>query len=389
MAAACPGGRGETVGHQIHFLPTPNSPPCRIDIQDRRRRLAREPREEDRKEVEHLRELLNHSLQSLELLRLQATGGVFTTTPTLPGDDPTAFDDMDENDEESRDMESRGTATRSQTAARGLDTGVPPIENQHLSIPSNWVSSDNPHRAVELSLRIIQADRTIQALRDGIADKSFQYSHVIRVAPRKSVRTRARATIAKLNNGIAYQSRVYGRCRAAMVRLGADSLTLEKYQILLKEHVKSSSALLNPNQPGSSRLQISWIWQSNVPGGESSPDRMRECESGPPQHFSYSFAVVNRVHWIRARAQKSRWKEEYTLVGYEMEWTVRYYLHHVKVWEGRATSSRQVGNAGATAYAIRKAAMWTDIATTAQAQFQRVNPRYHDLQSLYEQLSRV
>src|SRR5271156_7019067 len=99
-------------------------------------------------------------------------------------------------------------------------------------MPSTWGSGDNMYRQVELQLRLKQADKCLQALRDSIADKSFQYSHVIRVAPRKSVRTRARATIAKLNHVIAYQCRVYARCRAAMVILGADATTLNKYQIL-------------------------------------------------------------------------------------------------------------------------------------------------------------
>jgi uncharacterized coiled-coil protein SlyX len=241
--------------------------------------LLGDPREDDRKEVERLRDLLNHSWESLEQLRRRTTQDMYTSDTAIDTDDPTAFDDIDAEDEGSRDEESRGVFTRAQTAARGIDAEiVVPIERRPLSIPSTWSSMENPHRHVELELRMHQADRTIQGLRDSIADKSFQYSHVIRVAPRKSVRTRARATIAKLNNVIAYQCRVYARCRAALVKLGAGTLTLQKYQVLLKEHVKSSSALLNPNQPGSSRLQLSWIWQANVPAPDSSPDRLRECE---------------------------------------------------------------------------------------------------------------
>jgi hypothetical protein len=130
---------------------------------------------------------------------------------------------------------------------------------------------------VELNLRIQQADKCLQALRDNIADKSFQYSHVIRVAPRKGVRTRGRGAITKLNGIIAYHARVYERCRRAMTMLGADQAILKKYPILLKEHLKSSTALLNPNEPGSTRLQLSWIWRSAAGGIGDSSESLLEC----------------------------------------------------------------------------------------------------------------
>lgn len=338
-----------------------------------------------------MRQRLGQLWECLDRLRARTlTQDVFPNDAEIPPDDPTAFDDMDDIEGESRDEQVGVRLTRAQTAARvGECETMAPIEQRQLPIPSAWPSFDSPYRVPELKLRIPQATRTIQALRDSIADKSFQYSHVIRVAPRKGVRTRARATIAKLNQLIAYHSRVYARCRAAMVTLGADADTLNNYRILLKEHVKSSSALLNPNEPGSSRMQLSWIWQSAVPGSESSPDRLRECEH---QHLNHVRGIdrahsVNRVHWIRARAQKHRWQEEYTLCGYEMQWTVRYYQYYAKLWEDRARSTKGVGEAGPAAYCIRKSLMWTDLATAAEARFRVVNPRYQYLKSSYQQLA--
>ena len=62
-----------------------------------------------------------------------------------------------------------------------------------------------------------------------------------------------------------------------------------------------------------------------------------------------------------------------------MQWTVRYYLHQAKVWESRAMYSADKGDAGAKSYAIRMAAMWTDLATAANAKFMAVNQTYHTL----------
>ena len=40
----------------------------------------------------------------------------------------------------------------------------------------------------------------------------------------------------------------------------ASNEVLDRFKILLKDHIKSSTALLNPNEPGSSNVQLSWIW---------------------------------------------------------------------------------------------------------------------------------
>jgi hypothetical protein len=133
-------------------------------------------------------------------------------------------------------------------------------------------------REVEMRLRIKQATRYLVLVRESVAEKSFQYSHVMRAAPSKGVRTRSRAVVATLNDGIASFCRIYGRARAALVRLGADSTILGKFRILLKEDVKASTAIINPNMAGSSSLQLSWIWQTHSLDADQTPAGMRECK---------------------------------------------------------------------------------------------------------------
>lgn len=81
--------------------------------------------------------------------------------------------------------------------------------------------------------------------------------------------------------------------------------------------------------------------------------------------------VVQRVHWLRARAQKHRWEEEVVLVGHEMEWTVRYFLYNKKLWNGQKGCQ-----GGAGAYAARAAAMWHAMAKQAEDKFTSVNISY-------------
>lgn len=88
---------------------------------------------------------------------------------------------------------------------------------------------------------------------------------------------------------------------------------------------------------------------------------------------------VNRVHWIRARAQKHRWKEELTLTGYEMQWTVRYYLHQAEIWTDREIRTEHSGDSGAMAYARRQSVRWTEAARAANIRFKSINSTYQSL----------
>jgi hypothetical protein len=156
---------------------------------------------------------------------------------------------------------------------------VLPPERIPLHLPSSYTTTTNhPFRKAELDLRIKQATRYLAALRDAIAQKSFQYSHVMRAAPTKGVRTRSRSAIIQISGRISHFSRVYCRARAALVRLGADERTLEKFKLLTRDDVKASTAILKPNIPGSTTLRLSWIWETGPRISGSAPDAMRECK---------------------------------------------------------------------------------------------------------------
>ena len=49
-----------------------------------------------------------------------------------------------------------------------------------------------------------------------------------------------------------------------MIQLGADIETLQQFQELRKEDIKASTAILTPNIPGSTTLQLSWIWKDTT-----------------------------------------------------------------------------------------------------------------------------
>jgi hypothetical protein len=244
----------------------------RIELQDLIRRLEKDPSEEDKKEINHKRNLLSAEFELVAASYRRAVG-IFNVGPspiTQFPDEPFDFDNLDDDintidpdNDSGEDDIFDGTAT------------IQP-ESRQIFLPSTCLPREHPLSQEELTLRKDQANRYLMALREVIAEKSFQYTHVIRVAPRKAVVTRARKAITKLNCKIAYYSRMYGRCRAALLRLAVDLDGIKSYRILTRQDVKASSAVVNPNIPGSTSLALSWIWQMSDAGTES-PASLREC----------------------------------------------------------------------------------------------------------------
>jgi hypothetical protein len=101
--------------------------------------------------------------------------------------------------------------------------------------------------------------------------------------------------------------------------------------------------------------------------------------------------VVKRVHWLRARAQAHRWREEFTLVQYEMTWVVRFFKHMSTTWSRRHghvlsfIPSESVENSldsdvswirGAAAYAQRQMMTWSQFAGHAENMFRATHPAF-------------
>ena len=71
------------------------------------------------------------------------------------------------------------------------------------------------------------------------------------------MKTWAWTAVSKLNAEIAHYSTAYCHCHSAMQRLGADQVLLNQFQVLNREDIQSSMAIIDPNEPGSSSLQLS------------------------------------------------------------------------------------------------------------------------------------
>ncbi len=152
----------------------------------------------------------------------------------------------------------------------GDPTGDAPPEKMKLALPSN-MSVPATHCALELTFRKRKAKGLLHQIRELIAEKSFKYTDEIRKAPRKGVRTRGQTAVLELNRRLSLLCQIYAWNRARMIDLQADEETLAGYRVLKKEDVKCSTAVLQPNKAGSTKLKLSWIWHSVDRRGHGRP----------------------------------------------------------------------------------------------------------------------
>jgi len=85
-------------------------------------------------------------------------------------------------------------------------------------------------------------------------------------------------------------------------------------------------------------------------------------------------ATVYRVHWLKAKAQRDRWKEEIKFLYHEMDFCVNFMEHQEGLWNDRTSdaSANSPADSGLHCYAMRQAGMWRTMAAQARQEFDTV-----------------
>ncbi|KAK7682196.1 hypothetical protein QCA50_014783 [Cerrena zonata] len=278
--------------------------------------------------------------------------------------DSGAEEDFDEEEDEGDDEGNEQHATR---APEHLDfddmitiDNALPAEKQKLPLPSSHGATKCAGRlqhiaAVELSLRKGQANDALHSLRLAIGQKSFTYHKRIRKATTNSSlnyskRLRSHKDAQMLQLSIDQFAKIYMHARKAMVVLGASEANLSTFQILKKEHLGVSTAVIDPNARGQRNEALPWIWQVHHASSDD-PTWLRE---------------LYRVNWLRAKSRRDRWVEEVELLSSELGWTKNYYHYQAEMWRVRAH------NAAATTpnlafYARKQMVTWSILESRADA----------------------
>jgi|SRR5882762_1463574 len=119
--------------------------------------------------------------------------------------------------------------------------------------------------------------------------------------------------------------------------------------------------------------------------------------------------VVYRVHWLKAKARRDRWREEQTLLASEMQWTELFFRYRASLWKALAAESSAVvasrdtnsqadtlsktefrHSKGHICYALKLESMWNRLAQQAAMQFGAAKAEtgsLHPLRRAYSSLS--
>lgn len=231
-----------------------------MDVRILVRRVRRELRNEDQQKVQKLRDNLVPLMA--ELVRLQGAAGITNTGAPVRWTSEEDIADWDDQEPvNATDNVSDLGPAPALYQAEELPPHVVLIEDQIICLPSNG-NIGQCYNTQEIVVRKTQANRQLDRLRELIAEKSFQYSDIMRNAPRKAARTRSRAAVKHITDQITFHAFVYRNCRSRMISMGADIATLQQFCELTRDNLKASTAVLKPNIPGASTLRLSWIWHS-------------------------------------------------------------------------------------------------------------------------------
>ncbi|KAG2057628.1 hypothetical protein BDR06DRAFT_1036818 [Suillus hirtellus] len=170
----------------------------------------------------------------------------------------------------------------------------------------------------EISLREVQANDALHAIRVNLANKAVLFCTTVRSAKSQACLTRAWAQVHSVDKVLHLNTQIYAKCHKQLLDLGANEL-LTKYQRLEKADLKATTVVANPNACGQRNNMLAWFWSLDVEGDSTSNDWMNE---------------FYHVHWLRTLALCDHWAEELLLVGHKMTWTVAFFIYKSQQWVG-------------------------------------------------------
>ena len=95
-------------------------------------------------------------------------------------------------------------------------------------------------------------------------------------------KTRAWSEFHSIEANVRHHARIYRKARVAMIKLGASTEDQQKYKVLREEHLKVSTAVVEPNARGQRNTPMSWIWTVDVGRDLEGSQSMTERERTQP-----------------------------------------------------------------------------------------------------------
>jgi len=160
----------------------------------------------------------------------------------------------------------------------------------------------------------------------------------------------------------------------SMLSLGANTSLLDKYKVLEHQDLRIDTTVIAPNVRGQRNKSLPWFWSMDIRRDTDVGAWMNDCRHISVHAHSDGCLAINlnavyRVHWLRAKAQKTWWIEELQCLQVEVESAVRFFQHQEQYWQGKQDLIEPQSQPGHAAWAARQSAMWHSMAMQADSRF--------------------
>ncbi len=235
------------------------------------RRIGRRSTETQRLDIARQRDRLQGQIDGFTQSALTHLGEGFDAD-----DDPDdlTLDILDDLDDDPADF--------SETS----DTWTNSPELTVIPLPSN-LGVDRCRRCMaedliplEMSLREGQANDALHNLRIHLCNKAILFRTTVRQAKSQALKTRAWSQVTSVQQAVSLHASIYTKTRKQMMQLEPGQDQLQKYKPLLREQLKISTAVGNPNARGQQNESLTWFWSVKVDLGGSDHSWNEECEFG-------------------------------------------------------------------------------------------------------------
>ncbi|KAG2366229.1 hypothetical protein BDR07DRAFT_1218682, partial [Suillus spraguei] len=113
---------------------------------------------------------------------------------------------------------------------------------------------------LEMSLREGQANDALHNLRIHLCNKAILFRTTVRQAKSQALKTRAWSQVTSVQQAVSLHASIYTKTRKQMIQLEPGPDQLQKYKPLLREQLKISTAIGDPNARGQRNESLAWFW---------------------------------------------------------------------------------------------------------------------------------
>src|SRR6266705_7132074 len=256
------------------------------------------------------------------------------------------------------------------------------INAEHISLhlPSHlgcsWCSRNAAEDLAKAELHLWegQLNDSLHHIHIALGHKSYLFRNNVHPARTQRLKTHAWTEVHAVKSTVQHHARVYNRVRQSIVDLGAEASLLDQYKVLERHALRTDTTVIAPNVRGQRNKSLPWFWSMDVCRDADVGAWMNDCRhilfherSDDAQKMDLN--VVYRVHWLRAKAQKTWWIEELQCLQVEMESAVRYFRHQEQFWKEKHKLIEPQTQPGHAVWAARQNAMWHSMAMQADSRF--------------------